>query len=74
MISVQATNNVVVPGVLRLSGWTGTYSSLATQFIYGLRAGYVWLGVMEPLGTTGTLENKIAINAELVDNGFVAIP
>ncbi len=74
MISVQATNNVVVPGVLLLSGWTGTYSAFATQFIYGLRAGYVWLGVMEPLGTTNTLENKIAINAELVDNGFVAIP
>lgn len=72
-ISVQLTGNPVVPSVLILQNWSVGYG-LTNPFIYGYRAGYVWEGLMEPAGTNWTLKNKTAINAELLANGYPAIP
>jgi hypothetical protein len=72
-ISVKSTGNTSVPGVLILTNWTAGYG-LVNPWIYAVRAGFVWVGLMEPQGTNFTLKNKSAINAELVGSGFIAIP
>lgn len=74
VLSTQATGNSVVPSVLIASGAnTGTNASAA--YIYGVRAGNVWAGMMKPSGSKfdGGM-NKIAINAELVANGLATLP
>lgn len=77
LATATATNNSVVPTVLTLSGWTGSLTVLNIAndtLMYGLNGGQVWPGDMVTPGYVDTVENKIAINSELVANGFVAIP
>lgn len=72
-VTVESTGNVYVPTVLSLTNWSAGYG-FVNPTIYAPRAGYVWGGVKEPQGSTFTVKNKTAINAELLGSGYTAIP
>jgi len=75
LLSNQLTGNTIITNVLILSGATGTCSNLG-NIIYSLRAGNIWSGFMYQAGVSvpQNLENKLAINAELIANGLTVLP
>lgn len=81
LISNQDTGNAVVPSVLTLKSWTGSWASINTTYgayTLGARAGNVWYGYFYAGGveiTGGTPSyNKTALNAQLQAYGLTALP
>src|SRR5450759_724530 len=72
LISIQPTGNSNVPNVILVTGLT-TNSGL-NDTIYGLQAGKVWAGNTDPAGYTWAEKNKTAINADLIDSGYISVP